>query len=104
MRTFIELRGFGFQIAYTVLESGRAGAKIDGCIPITAAWHHNSRRKHLKMPPVIIVGPTVLEALEVSVAHHPHVALVRALNDDNIAGIKVFARVHETHGRLLNEG
>jgi len=87
MRMSIELRGFGFQIAYIVPERGRAVAQIDGCIPIAAARHHNSRRQHLEMPPVIVMRPAVFVALKVSVAHHSNVALVRALNDDNIVRV-----------------
>lgn len=85
IRTSIELRGFGFQIGDAVLEGGRAATKIDGCIPIASARYHHSRRQHFEVPPVIVMRPAAFEVLKVCIAHHSHIALVRALNDDSIA-------------------
>jgi hypothetical protein len=102
MRTSVELCGLGFQIGHTVLKRGRAIAKIDGCIPIAATRHRNSRGEHFEAPAMIVVRPAVFEALKVCIAHYSHIALMRALNDDNVAGVKVFSGMNKSHDRRSN--
>jgi hypothetical protein len=100
MRMSIQL-GVGFQIAYTVLESGRTSAEIDCRIPIAAVGHRDLSRRPFIMPAMIVVRPAALETLKVCVAHHSHIALMRALNDNNVASVEIFTVVDETHYRLL---
>jgi hypothetical protein len=105
MRISIELGCFGFQIADAVFEGRSAPAEIDCRIPIAAVRHRYPRRKHFEVPPVIVVRPAALEVLKVCVAHHSHIALMRALNDDDITGVKVFSGMNKSHGRpSYNEG
>jgi hypothetical protein len=93
----IELSGCGFQITYPVFESRWASAKIDRRIPISAVRDRNSCGQPFEMTTLAIVSPVVFETLKVCVAHHSHVALMRALNDDNIAGIQIFTGMYEAH-------
>jgi hypothetical protein len=100
----IELSG-RFQIADAVFERRRTPAEVNCCVPITAVGHRYPRRQHFEMPPVTVVRPAALETLKVCVAHYSHIALMRALNDNDVASVEIFTVVDETHDWLLkNEG
>ena len=99
MRTSLELCGVGFQIADAVPERRWTAAQIDSRIPKAIMGHSYTGRKHFKMPAVIVVRPAALEVLKVAIAHDPHVALVRAFNDNNVSSAQVFTIVDETQSR-----
>jgi hypothetical protein len=71
---------------------------------MSAAGGRNPRRKHFEVPSVIVVRPAALEVLKVCITHDPHIALVRALNDDNIASVEIFTAWTKRINRLLSLG
>jgi len=75
-----------FQIVDAVPDICSPAAEIDRDVPIVGMRDHDARGEHLVESPIKVVPTSSSVAMKVGVIHDPHVALVRAGDNDNIAG------------------
>jgi hypothetical protein len=79
--------GSGFDEVDAVLDIGAPVAKIDGDIPVPRTGNDNPHRKHFVMSTVIPKTPPSPVVAEINIVRKKHIALIRAINDDDIAGL-----------------
>jgi ABC-type nitrate/sulfonate/bicarbonate transport system substrate-binding protein len=70
-----------------VVDVRAAAAKIDRYVPIAVMRHDNPGREHTKEAPVGSMLASGPKGLKIGVVRKPHIALVAALDDDNVAGV-----------------
>jgi len=73
-----------FEVVNAVADIGSAASKVDCYIPVTVMRHDDSRRQHAEKSAVGSMLAAGLEGLKIGVIRKPHVALVTALNDDDV--------------------
>jgi hypothetical protein len=77
--------GGGLDEIDVVLDIGAPATKIDGDIPVIKAGNNNPHGKHFVMSAVISEISSVPVVAEIDIVLKKHVALVRAVNDDDIS-------------------
>jgi hypothetical protein len=75
------------EIVDAVVDVGSAAAKIDRYVPVAVMRHSDSGRKVTEKSAVVSVLSTGSESLKVGIIRKPHIALVAALDDDDVSGI-----------------
>jgi len=75
----------GLEVSYVVPDVCGAVPEVDGHIPMTRMGNDDSGREHLIKTAVIGVLSSASVRAKISVIHKTDVALVRAVDSDNIA-------------------
>lgn len=93
------------QIMNVVTDICLPATKVDGDVPIPLVRHNKPRRKTPKesaAATMLKAGPTTIVA-EIVVVGQVDVTLMRAVNNDDIARMKIFTGMNEiTHGIALS--
>ena len=77
----------GFQIADVVTNVRPATGKINSDVPMIRVRHSDSRGQHSVEAPVVFKSAAASVALEIDVVRKHDIALMVAVNDDNVTGI-----------------